>query len=81
MKRIALIPSYEPDNHLLPLVEELNANNFFIVVVNDGSGKDYQDIFDNLPDYCTVLNYDENHGKGYALKYGLNYIKDQEEKL
>ena len=76
MKRIALIPSFEPDNHLLPLVEELNANNFFIVVVNDGSGKDYQDIFDNLPDYCTVLNYDENHGKGYALKYGLNYIKD-----
>ena len=76
MKRIALIPSYEPDNHLLPLVEELNNNNFFVVVVNDGSGKEYQHIFDSLPSYCTVLEYEENHGKGYALKYGLQYIKD-----
>ena len=75
MKRIALIPSYEPDNHLLPLVEELFDNGFSIVVVDDGSGKDYERIFLSLPSYCTVLSYPENHGKGYALKYGLNYIK------
>ena len=76
MKRIALIPSYEPDNHLLPLVEELIDNGFSIVVVDDGSGKDYEHIFLSLPSYCTVLSYPENHGKGYALKYGLNYIKE-----
>ena len=76
MKRIALIPSFEPDEHLLPLVEELHANDFDVVVVNDGSGINYQHIFNGLPSYCTVLNYENNHGKGYALKYGLNYIKD-----
>lgn len=75
-KRIALIPSYEPDDHLLPLVEELNENDFDIVVVNDGSGKDYDKYFNSLPGYVTVLSYDENHGKGYALKYGLNHIKN-----
>lgn len=76
MKRIALIPSFEPDEHLLPLVEELHANDFDVVVVNDGSGINYQHIFNGLPSYCTVLSYENNHGKGYALKYGLNYIKD-----
>lgn len=75
MKRIALIPSYEPDSHLFPLVEELHENGFSIVVVNDGSGKDYQLFFDELPDYVTVLEYEENRGKGYALKYGLDYIE------
>ena len=76
MKRIALIPSYEPDNHLLPLVEELNENGFDIVVVDDGSGPEYKHVFENLPYYCKVLSYEINQGKGYALKHGLNYIKD-----
>ena len=75
-KKIALIPSYEPDDKLKYLVEELHNNNFEIIVVNDGSNKKYNEIFNSLTPYAKVLSYDENQGKGYALKYGLKYIKN-----
>lgn len=76
IKRIALIPSFQPDDHLLPLVLELNECGFSIVVVDDGSGETYEHIFKALPNYVIVLSYKDNHGKGYALKYGIKYIKE-----
>lgn len=76
MNRIALIPSYEPDYRLKDLVVELNKNDFNVIVVNDGSNKDFDEIFDSIEQFSKVLKYNENKGKGYALKYGLEYIKD-----
>ena len=75
MQKIALIPSYEPDYRLKDLVIELNKNNFTIVVVNDGSSDKYNEIFNSIKSISKVLEYDKNMGKGYALKYGLKYIK------
>lgn len=75
MRRIALIPSYEPDDALLKIVNELLEHDFNVVVVNDGSGTQYNEIFDKLPKEVHYLNYEVNQGKGYALKYGFNYIK------
>ena len=74
--RIALIPSYEPDDALLKVVAELLSNSFITVVVNDGSGHEYDGVFAQLPKEVNYLFYETNMGKGYALKYGLNYIKD-----
>ena len=76
MKRISLIPSYEPDEALLAVVKELKENDFDVVVVNDGSDPSYNAIFDQLPDDITYLSYETNQGKGYALKYGFAYIKE-----
>ena len=74
--RVALVPSYEPDFVLLDVVNELLTNDFNVVVVNDGSGPNYDDVFTRLPSEVHYLAYDTNHGKGYALKHGLKYIRD-----
>ena len=43
-----LIPSYEPEKELIPLVESLNKEGFDIILVNDGSGKEYDEIFNQV---------------------------------
>ena len=75
MERIALIPSYEPDEKLEGIVKELVENKFKVVVVNDGSSKDYKKYFDSIRKISHVIEYDVNQGKGYALKTGMKYIK------
>lgn len=72
---VALIPAYEPDEKLIELVEELKDNNFVVVVVNDGSGEEYDRTFSKLIKKAVVLNHSENRGKGVALRTGLSYIK------
>ena len=74
--KVALVPSYEPNSVLLDVVNELLTNGFNVVVVNDGSGPNYDDVFSKLPSEVHYLAYDTNHGKGYALKHGLKYIKE-----
>ncbi len=76
MNKIALIPSYEPDYRLVDLVHELYDNNFEIIVVNDGSNYKYDNLFRSINNISKVIEYKENKGKGYALKKGLEYIKD-----
>ena len=76
MQKIALIPSYEPDYRLTDLVLELIINKFEVIVVNDGSNDNYKAIFKRIKNKAKVLEYKTNKGKGYALKYGLNYIKE-----
>ena len=76
MNKIALIPAYQPKKDLLyPIIDELLDNNYSIVVVDDGSGDNFKDVFKMLPPNVNVLSYGENHGKGYAIKHGLKYIK------
>ena len=74
MLRISLIPAYRPDDRLINLVDDLIENDFKVIVVNDGSGSEYDDIFDKIRDKVLVLSYDINRGKGYALKYGMKHI-------
>ena len=76
MKKIALIPAYEPDEKLINLVNELIDNKYEIIVVNDGSNKNFNYIFDEIKNKVHLISYKVNKGKGYALKKGINYIKD-----
>ena len=73
---IILIPAYEPDNKLFNLVNELSIENTNIVVIDDGSGLSYKEIFDKCKEHANVISYETNKGKGYAIKTGLQYIKD-----
>lgn len=76
MKTVIVIPAYQPDERLKQLVKELQ---YEIVVVNDGSGDKYEDIFSHIKAIgATVLCYDENCGKGHALKTAFQYIMDTE---
>ena len=73
--KIALIPAYEPQDNLISLVHELKENNFEVVVIDDGSGKEFKYIFDEVSSCAKVLGYNKNKGKGVALKVGFEYIK------
>lgn len=74
MKTVALVPSYEPDNRLLDVVDELAVQGLDVVVVDDGSGRDYENLFARAAEKATVLGYINNCGKGVALKIGLDHI-------
>ena len=78
MKYIILIPAYEPDNKLLKLLQSID-NKYPIIVINDGSSKKYDNIFNEAKKYAHVITYKENMGKGYALKTGFTYIDDNYE--
>ena len=64
--RVSLVPAYESDFVLLDVVNELLTNDFNVVVVNDGSGPNYDDVFSRLPSEVHYLAYDTNNGTGYA---------------
>lgn len=74
IRTIALVPAYEPDEKMLTLIDELKTKGFEIVVVDDGSGRDYEEIFEKAEQKAVVLTHGTNRGKGAALKTGLNYI-------
>lgn len=69
-----LIPAYKPDHLLIKLLQNLKKEEFDIVVVNDGSGDNYQDIFDEASKYAYVLVQERNRGKGAALRFGFTYV-------
>jgi len=77
-KIMLIIPSYEPDERLLSLLRTLPSDDYYVIVVDDGSGTAYQHIFNEVKEYLgengTVISYPVNQGKGYAIKTGFTYI-------
>src|SRR6267142_2179512 len=76
-KTILLIPSYQPTVLCCELLEELRrADPTPIVVVDDGSGLAYQELFQRASRIAdtVVLTNAINLGKGAALKHGMNHI-------
>ncbi len=76
---VLLIPSLNPNEKLIRTVNGMLAAGFTnILLVNDGSDLAYMEPFEQLSklDGVTVIGYDNNQGKGYALKYGFKYIID-----
>lgn len=66
-----IIPSYEPDEKLIALLERLVKAGFVhIVLVDDGSGPAYEHYFKTAEEvyHCRVLHHAVNQGKGRALK-------------
>lgn len=75
-----VIPAYQPDYKLIPYVEELLREEVpCVIVVDDGSGPQYADIFDSLKTItgCRIMSYETNRGKGQALKAGFRYFLDE----
>lgn len=72
---IAIIPAYDPDTKLVRLVSDLyNKGIYNIVVVNDGSTKESQEIFKQIQKNVTLLTHEVNKGKGAAIKTALAFI-------
>lgn len=75
MKKFALIPTYEPDSKFVDFIKNIS-NYFEVIVVDDGSGIKYKEIFERAKIYSKIVQYNINRGKGYALKTGLKFIKE-----
>lgn len=71
-----LIPAYEPDAQLIALAKNLKETGFLVVIVDDGSGPSYREIFDAAKEHSHILTHVRNRGKGAALKTGMRYIRD-----
>ena len=71
---VILIPAYKPDHLLIELLKNIKNEGFDALVVNDGSGEEYEDIFSQVKEYAELLVQPKNRGKGAALRYGFSYI-------
>lgn len=78
---VILIPSYEPDEKLVKLIEKLLQIRPLqkIVVLDDGSEPEVAQLvaLHSLSDRCDVVKHAVNLGKGRALKDGFNYIANK----
>lgn len=78
---LVMIPAYEPDESLLDFTNALLNEGLQVLVVDDGSSPSCRKIFDSLDQRITLLSYGENHGKGYAMKFAMDYIRHSMEDI
>lgn len=77
---IIIIPAYCPDKRLINLITDIrNKVDFPIIVIDDGSGDKYTDIFLEVKKFSNCLLYHNNinKGKGATLKNGVTYAIDK----
>ena len=72
---IVMNPAYEPRKEFIEYARTVSESACRVVVINDGSGREYDEIFDEIAkiDNVTYLKHEVNRGKGSALKTGLQY--------
>ncbi len=74
-KLIVVIPAYEPTEDFIEYSVKVSKGANTLVVINDGSGAEYDYIFDEIEkiENATCLKHEKNLGKGCALKTAFNY--------
>lgn len=75
LEQVIIIPSYQPSESLILFAKNLTDSFNKIIVVDDGSGWEYKDIFQKIENIAgiTVLRHAMNQGKGRAIKTAFNY--------
>lgn len=76
---VMVIPAYKPEQVLLELVADLQARGCApLVLVDDGSGPEFEPVFQQLPlsQEVVLLRHPQNRGKGAALKTAMAYIQE-----
>lgn len=73
LETVIIIPAYQPEKKLVRLIQDLQETGFqYILVVDDGSGPEYAEIFQQAKTLgCMVEQYEINQGKGAAIKTAL----------
>lgn len=77
MERTVIIPALDPDERLRTIAEENCASGSRVIIVDDGSGREYEELFARLCETCTVLHHEANRGKGAAIKTALRYLEEK----
>ena len=76
---VVIIPAYQPPPAFYDYLTRLCKRGFRgILVVDDGSGEKYSDIFKGAERLrsVAVVSYGENKGKGHALRTAFAYCKE-----
>lgn len=72
---VALIPVYEPGEGLIDRLQEIRERTeMSIVVVNDGSSRKCNELFERVIPYGKIVSHSCRRGRGAAIKTGLRYI-------
>ena len=66
-----LIPTYNNERTLLAVIESVLENSQDVIVINDGSTDCSAEHLATLGDKITLISYEKNRGKGYALVKGF----------
>jgi len=78
MKIALIVPAYRPTEDMIPMLERFAQDaDFLPVVVNDGSGGEYDPIFARIPEGCVFLQHEVNRGKGAAMKTAMRNILEK----
>lgn len=75
MKVCTVMPTYNNGGTLHDMVERVLAYCADVIVVNDGCTDNSAEILASFGNAITVVDYDKNRGKGYALKQGFKKAK------
>lgn len=75
MKVCTVMPTYNNGGTLRDMVERVLAYCADVIVVNDGCTDNSAEILASFGNAITVVDYDKNRGKGYALKQGFKKAK------
>lgn len=76
---VLIIPALQPRKEFGAFVDELLQLHIGpVVVVDDGSGKQYRNQFRaiNAKENCFVIYHESNYGKGAAIKTGMQWCLD-----
>lgn len=72
---VLIVPTLEPNTAFIKVVCNYKKHFNKIIVVDDGSGEEYRNIFKEISDMgIVVLTHALNYGKGRALKTAFNYV-------
>ena len=76
---VVIIPAYEPQAEFESYATEVSKHAARVVVVNDGSGEEYDGIFNRLKEIPNLiyLKHEVNRGKGCALKTAFSYCASE----
>ena len=76
---VIIVPSYKPDKEIMmEFIKELKKTYEKIVVVNDGSGDEFDSFFKEIELLdIKVLKHSVNLGKGRAIKTAFNFILNE----
>ena len=75
-----IMPAFQPEAGLAERVRELGQEiRVRILVIDDGSGPEYEEIFAEAEtiEGCLVLRHESNQGKGRALKTGFSFVRSR----
>ncbi|MBN2165434.1 MAG: DUF2062 domain-containing protein [Marinilabiliaceae bacterium] len=72
IKCCVIIPTYNNDKTLLDVIDDVKRYTSNIIVVNDGSTDSTVNILSGIED-ITVVGYEKNKGKGYAIRKGFKH--------